>query len=59
MQVSRQQIVDFIRDRGDATRAEQAGSELPDFVEIPGDEEQVLRYGVDPLDLAGDTPDHG
>ena len=58
MKVSKQQIVEFIRDRGDTARAEQAASELPDVLDLPADEEQLLSLGVDPIDLAGD-PDHG
>jgi hypothetical protein len=59
MKVSKQQIVEFMRERGDADRAEEAQAELPDHVELPGDDALVLKYGVQPLDLAGDVPDHG
>ena len=59
MRVSKQQIVDFIRERGDGSRADQAQSELPDHIDLPADEATVLRYGVNPIDLAGDEPDHG
>jgi hypothetical protein len=59
MLVSKQQIVEFIRERGDSARAEQAESQLPDVVDLPQDEEKVLALGVDPIDLAGDVPDHG
>ncbi len=59
MKVSKQQIVEFIRDRGDVEKADRAASELPDVLELPEDEERVLALGVDPIDLAGDVPDHG
>jgi len=59
MKVSKQQIVEFIRERGDADRADAAEAELPDHVDLPGDEALVLEYGVQSLDLAGDAPDHG
>lgn len=59
MHVSKQQVVDFIRERGDAERAAQAEAELPDSLELPEDEALVVKYGVEPIDLAGDEPDHG
>ena len=59
MRVSKQQVVDFIRERGDGDRAEQAQSELPDHLDLPADEATILGYGVNPIDLAGDEPDHG
>ena len=59
MRVSKQQVVEFIRERGDAGRAEQAESELPDHLDLPADEATLLGYGVNPVDLAGDEPDHG
>jgi hypothetical protein len=59
MQVSKQQIVEFIRQRGDDVRAAQAEAELPDSVDLPKDEDLVTKFGVNPLDLAGDEPDNG
>lgn len=59
MKVSKQQVVDFIRERGDADRAVLAEADLPDTLELPQDEAKVLQYGVNPLDLAGDEPDNG
>ena len=59
MLVSKEQVVSFIRDRGDAARADEAEAELPDELDLPRDEELVLRYGVQPLDLAGDEPGPG
>ena len=59
MQVSKQQIVEFIRGRGDAARADRAEAELPDVVDLPKDDDLVTQLGVDPLDLAGDEPDAG
>jgi len=59
MRVSKQQVVDFIRERGDGDRADQAQSELPDHLDLPADEAAILGYGVNPIDLAGDEPDHG
>ncbi len=59
MQVSKQQVVDFIRQRGDDDRPPQAEAELPDTLDLPKDEDLVTKYGVDPLDLAGDEPGPG
>ena len=58
MNVSKQQVVDFIRDRGDAARAAVAESELPELLELPRDEDLVTKFGVDPDDLS-DEPDRG
>jgi hypothetical protein len=58
MRVSKRQVVDFIRERGDGERAERAESELPDVLDLPADEATLLEYGVNPIDLAGDEPDH-
>jgi hypothetical protein len=57
MRVSKQQVVDFIRQRGDDDRADRAEAELPETVDLPKDEDLVTKFGVDPLDLAGDEPD--
>jgi hypothetical protein len=59
MHVSKQQVLDFIRERGDKDRAAQAEADLPDSLDLPKDEHWLSKYGVDPLDLAGDEPDHG
>ncbi len=57
--VSKQQVVSFMRKRGDSARADEAEQDLPDELELPRDEEHLLRYGVDPKDLDGDEPDPG
>ena len=59
MRVSKQQVVEFIRERGDEDRATRAEAELPDHLDLPADEATLLGYGVNPIDLAGDEPDHG
>ncbi|CAN5499388.1 MAG: hypothetical protein ABIQ59_03405 [Nocardioidaceae bacterium] len=59
MQVSKQQVVDFIRQRGDADRAAEAEAELPDTLDLPKDDDLVTKFGVQPLDLAGDEPGPG
>ena len=59
MRVSKQQVVEFIRGRGDGDQADRAESELPEELDLPADEATLLQYGVNPVDLAGDEPDHG
>jgi hypothetical protein len=59
MRVSKQKVVAFIRERGDAERATLAEAELPDHVDLPKDDDLVTKYGVQPVDLAGDEPDNG
>ena len=43
MQVSKQQVVEFIRQRGDDDRAGRAEAELPDAVDLPKDEDLVTQ----------------
>ena len=45
--------------RGDDDRAAAAEAELPDTLDLPKDEDLVTKFGVDPLDLAGDEPGPG
>jgi hypothetical protein len=59
MRVSKEKVVTFIRRRGDEERAALAEAELPDHVDLPKDDDLVTKYGVQPIDLAGDEPDHG
>ena len=59
MQVSKETVVAFIRERGDEERAVLAESELPDRIDLPKDDDLVTQYGVQPIDLSGDEPDNG
>jgi hypothetical protein len=59
MRVSKERIVAFVRERGDAERAVLAEAELPDHVDLPEDNALVTKYGVQPIDLSGDEPDNG
>jgi hypothetical protein len=59
MRVSKEKVVAFIRERGDEERAVLAEAELPDHVDLPKDDDLVTKYGVQPVDLAGDEPDNG
>jgi len=59
MRVSKEQVVEFMRERGDDDRAKQAEAELPDVLDLPKDDDLVTKFGVQSIDLAGDEPDHG
>lgn len=50
MQIDKNQIIDFLRDRGDTEKAEQADQELPSQVDTDSSEHQNLlqRLGIDP-----------
>lgn len=51
MRLSKQQILKFMRDRGDDEHAERAASELPDPVEYPRDAGQLAHLGISEEDL--------
>lgn len=51
MKVSKQQVVEFIRARGDEERADQAERELPDSVDVGEDGGLLAQYGVTEDDL--------
>ncbi|WP_198165945.1 hypothetical protein [Agromyces laixinhei] len=53
MQIQKQQVIDFLRSRGDDDKAEQAQSELPDQVDTEQDSGMLRQLGVDPQMLAG------
>ena len=50
MQIDKDQIIGFLRDRGDDQRADQASQELPGRIDTDNDEHQNLlqKLGVDP-----------
>jgi hypothetical protein len=51
MQLAKEKVVEFIRARGDDHNAERAEQELPETLELPGDEGVVAQYGVTADDL--------
>lgn len=53
MQIPKQQILDFLRSRGDGSQADQADSELPDQVDTEQDRGLLSKFGVDPKELTG------
>jgi hypothetical protein len=46
MELSRQQVVDFMRSRGDEQGAERAEHELPETLQLPDDAGLLAQYGV-------------
>ena len=53
MQIDKQQIIEFLKNRGDNEKATQAQSELPDQVDTDQHADLLSRFGVDPKDLLG------
>jgi hypothetical protein len=51
MKVSKEQVVGFIRARGDEDHAARAQQELPDTLELPGEAGLLAQYGVDSSDV--------
>jgi hypothetical protein len=56
MQMPKEQIVDFLRSRGEDAKADQAQSELPDKVDTEQHAGQLEQLGV-PSDLTGGLGD--
>jgi len=53
MEIPKEAILDFLRDRGDGDKADQAERELPDRVDTERDAGLLSRFGVDPDELLG------
>jgi hypothetical protein len=53
MQVPKEQILQLIRDKGDAGKADQADRELPDQVDPEQHADLLSKFGIDPKDLLG------
>jgi hypothetical protein len=51
MKISREQVIEFIRARGDDEHADRAQQELPDTLDLPTDEGILAQYGVEADDL--------
>lgn len=51
MKLSKEMVIDFIRERGDEEHASKAQQELPESLELPGDEGILAQYGVQADDL--------
>jgi hypothetical protein len=53
MQIPKDQILEFLRSRGDQDKASQAEGELPDQVDTDRDAGLLQKFGIDPGELAG------
>lgn len=53
MQIDKSQIIDLLKSRGDAGKAEQAKSDLPDTVDTERDSGLLSKLDIDPKDLLG------
>jgi hypothetical protein len=53
MELDKAQVIDFIKEHGDANKAEEAKGELPEKVDTDRDGGLLSKYGVQPQDLLG------
>lgn len=53
MQIPKEQILEFLKSRGDKSQADQADSELPDQVDTDKDSGLLSKFNIDPKDLGG------
>ena len=53
MQIDKDQIVAFLRERGDDDKAQQAQQDLPGQVDTEKDSGLLSKFGIDPADLLG------
>jgi hypothetical protein len=51
MQIPKEQILEFLRSRGEDDKAGQADGELPDQVDTDQHADLLQKYGIDPQDL--------
>lgn len=53
MQIDKDKIMDMLRSKGDAPKADQAEKELPEKVDTDEDSGLLAKLGVDPKELLG------
>ena len=53
MQIDKDQIISFLRERGDDAKADQAQQELPGQVDTEQDSGLLAKLGIDPSELLG------
>ena len=53
MEIPKDKILDLIRDRAGADKADQAAGELPDQVDPEKHADLLKKFGIDPQDLLG------
>jgi hypothetical protein len=51
MEIPKEAILEFLRERGDSQQASEAERELPDQVDTERDSGLLARFGVDPQEL--------
>ena len=57
MQIPKEQILEFLRSRGQQDKAQQADQELPDQVDTDRDSNILERLGINPQELPGQLGD--
>jgi hypothetical protein len=53
MQIPKDKIIEFLKERGDHDKAAQAEQELPDQVDHEEHSDLLERHGLDPKELLG------
>lgn len=53
MNISKDQILQFLRDKGQSGQADQAAAELPDQVDTDQHAGLLAKFGIDPKELLG------
>jgi hypothetical protein len=53
MQIDKDQIISFLRERGENAKADQAQQELPGQVDTEKDTGLLAKFGINPSDLLG------
>jgi hypothetical protein len=56
MEITKDKIVELLRERGQDDRADQADSELPDRVDSQEHADLLSKFGIDPQELAAKLP---
>jgi hypothetical protein len=51
MELPKDQILQFLKDRGDSDQADRAEKELPDQVDTDRDAGLLSKFGIDPQEL--------
>lgn len=51
MEIPKDQVLRFLKDRGDTERAAEAEKELPDEVDSDRDSGLLSKFGIDPQEL--------
>lgn len=51
MEIPKNQILEFLKERGDSQQATQAENELPDQVDTERDAGLLSKFGIDPQEL--------